>query len=287
MQPPRDTHSLQTSQNNNQRTQMSTVNMRRSCAQAWRHHAAGLRPLTRDTVSGVVCMAGVGCQSSSGRCRTQPHLASPLQILRQSSSTSRRCPICRKQLHDTSATAYPINITLLEVLDATDEADDDYSPRLVRMDNLGAHPSLASHASMAGSPPSSQHTDHVQTTLPPPPVHVRPLPEGSAGAASVDVSDEDAATRAAGEAAALLPWEGWLVQRAGVRLAAVGLLPALRAGRGTVPAMVWGRVVAKYRLPGAFVKKFVEDSARRIRAWIGDRAGLQEGRNRSLAIHCL
>ena len=61
---------------------MSTVNTRRSCAQAWRHHAAGLRPLTRDTVSGVVCMAGVGCQSSSraGRCRTQPHLASPCRF---------------------------------------------------------------------------------------------------------------------------------------------------------------------------------------------------------------
>lgn len=78
----------------------------------------------------------------------------------------------------------------------------------------------------------------------------------------VDVCDEDAPMHAAEETAALFPGEAWLAERAAVRLAAVGLLPALRAGRrGAVPDTVWNRTVSRFRLPEAFVRRAVEAHA--------------------------
>lgn len=212
-----------------------------------------------------------GCRD----CETEPYLhhrncldgairtanTDRLQILRQASAASRRCPICRQQLADTTAASFPLNLAVLDLLGAPEES--------------GEHqPSCAACKSVAAKPPriATDSPEHASTEPAGPPtpqqvLHASPLDVARPGLhARVDVSDEDASARSAETVAALFPGEPWLRERGAVRLAAVGLLPALRAGHGAVPDAIWNRVLARYRLSGAFVKEAVEGEGTRPQA---------------------
>lgn len=175
-----------------------------------------------------------------------------VQILRQESATARRCPICREQLADTSVASFPLNLAVLDLLGAPEESDEE-------------HPSCPACKEDVAKPlristDSAAHTSTEPSGPPTPQQVLRASPPEAARSAhhgGVDLFDEEAPACSAKAVAELFPGEPWLRERSAVRLAAVGLLPALLAGDGAVPDTIWNRVLAQYRLPYAFVKEAV------------------------------
>lgn len=153
------------------------------------------------------------------------HCAPHLQILRQDSSASHVCPICRARLPSTSARTYATNFAILDIL-----------PGIFRMRTGAAADTHPYATGDLNSSDSGSDAGGATATF-------------SHGADSAAVPAPTPSTAAV---AALFPRVAWLQERAELPLRLSDLLPALQEGVSLHPRTV-GHLTAKYEMAPAAV----------------------------------
>lgn len=164
-----------------------------------------------------------------GYLTSGPSITCDLQILKQESTQQHTCPICRTFLHSDSASTYPTNFAILDIL-----------PRILRLQHGASFTPLPDYTAPLDAVGSDSDSDAPGRSM--------PFGSEASTAALPTPMPSMAAT------AALFPQLPWLQERVDLPLRLLDLLSVAQGQGTTLRTRVADQLAAKYKLPADAIR---------------------------------